>query len=64
MKRWMATVLCMLMLSCCVSAEETVRVHEMIMPRFKDGLGIFRAHLGNDAGLVGAAKYYLDESPY
>lgn len=41
-----------------------VRVHEMIMPRFKDGLGIFRAHLGNDAGLIGAAKYFLDERPY
>lgn len=31
MKRWMAAVLCMLMLSCCVSAEETVRVHEMLL---------------------------------
>ena len=37
------------------------RVSEMIMPRFREGLGIYRAHLSNDAGLIGAAKFFLDE---
>ena len=31
MKRWIAALLCLMMLGCCAAAEETARVHEMIM---------------------------------
>ena len=31
-----------------------------IMPRFRENLRVERASLGNDAGLVGAVRYWLD----
>ena len=36
------------------------RVLRGAMPRFTEALRIERAVLGNDAGLIGAAKFYLD----
>ena len=36
------------------------RVLHGAMPRFSEHLRIERAQLGNDAGLLGAAKFYLD----
>ena len=33
------------------------------MPRFAEDLRIERALLGNDAGLIGAARYLLDYHP-
>ncbi len=36
------------------------RVLETVMPRFAEGLKIERASLGNDAGLIGAAKFFMD----
>jgi len=36
------------------------RVLHGAMPRFTEGLRIERAQLGNDAGLLGAAKFFLD----
>lgn len=36
------------------------RVLSGAMPRFTENLRIERATLGNDAGLIGAAKFYLD----
>ena len=36
------------------------RVLHGAMPRFTENLRIERAQLGNDAGLLGAAKFYLD----
>ncbi|MBQ9951171.1 MAG: ROK family protein [Clostridia bacterium] len=50
-----------------VSAQEELlieplrrRVLETVMPRFAEGLRIERAKLSNDAGLIGAAKFYMD----
>ncbi len=37
------------------------RVQENVMPRFREGLQVERALLGNDAGMVGAVKFWLDE---
>ena len=37
------------------------RVMDMVMPRFGEGLLIESAGLGNDAGLIGAAKFWLDK---
>lgn len=51
-----------------VSAQEEMlmeplrrRMREMVMPRFGEGLLIESAKLGNDAGLIGAAKFFLDK---
>lgn len=50
-----------------VSAQEELllrplraRVLAGVMPRFAEGLRIERAVLGNDAGMIGAAKYFMD----
>ena len=50
-----------------VSAQETLlmaplrsRVLVGVMPRFREGLLVERATLGNDAGLIGAAKFFID----
>ena len=36
------------------------KVHEKVMPRFSEGLEIVPAKLGNDAGLVGAIYYLIE----
>lgn len=36
------------------------KVHEKVMPRFSEGLEIVSAKLGNDAGLVGAIYYLIE----
>ena len=36
------------------------RILKTAMPRFAEGLQIEAATLGNDAGMIGAAKFYLD----
>ena len=36
------------------------RILELVMPRFGEGLLIGPARLGNDAGVVGAVKFWLD----
>lgn len=36
------------------------RVRAGVMPRFAEGLRLEAAMLGNDAGLIGAAKFFLD----
>ncbi len=53
-----------------VSAQETLlmkplreRVLSSVMPRFGEGLLIESASLGNDAGLIGAAKFFMDRKP-
>ena len=50
-----------------VSAQEELlmqplkkRVLKTVMPRFAQGLSIERASLKNDAGLIGAAKFFID----
>lgn len=50
-----------------VSAQEALflaplreRVLAQVMPCFATGLRVERAALGNDAGLVGAAKWWMD----
>ena len=50
-----------------ISAQEALfvepvrrRVLSGVRPRFAEGLRVERAALGNDAGLVGAAKYFMD----
>lgn len=50
-----------------VSAQEELliaplreRVLAQVMPRFAEGLRIEAATLSNDAGLIGAAKFYMD----
>ena len=50
-----------------VSAQEKLlmeplraRVLEQAMPRFAEGLRVERAMLGNDAGMIGAARFFLD----
>ena len=54
-----------------VSAQERLlidplreRVLTQVMPRFAEGLRIERAQLGNDAGLIGAARFLLDRFPH
>ena len=51
-----------------VSAQEELlirplrqRVLNLIMPRFADGLRLEAASLGNDAGMIGALKFWLDQ---
>ena len=36
------------------------RICKNVMPRFAEGLQIEAATLGNDAGMIGAAKFYMD----
>lgn len=36
------------------------KVSEQIMPRFREGLTVEAAALGNDAGVIGAAAYWMD----
>ena len=50
-----------------VSAQEALliaplreRVLRSVMPRFAEGLRLEAATLGNDAGMIGAARFYLD----
>ena len=50
-----------------VSAQEEMliaplraRVRAQVMPRFAEGLQVEAAMLSNDAGLIGAAKFYMD----
>ena len=50
-----------------VSAQEALliaplreRVMRSVMPRFAEGLRLEAATLGNDAGMIGAARFYLD----
>ena len=50
-----------------VSAQEELLIRPLrkevlsrIMPRFRENLRVERASLGNDAGLVGAVRYWLD----
>ena len=38
------------------------RVKAGVMPRFAEHLSIERATLGNDAGMIGAAKWYMERS--
>ncbi|MBR5288026.1 MAG: ROK family protein [Clostridia bacterium] len=52
-----------------VSAQEELlikplkkRVLQTVMPRFGEGLRVESASLGNDAGLIGAAKFFLDRT--
>ena len=52
-----------------VSAQEELliaplrqRVLSQVMPRFTEGLRIEAATLSNDAGLIGAAKFYMDRA--
>ena len=52
-----------------VSAQEELliaplrrRVLAQVMPRFAEGLRVEAATLGNDAGLIGAAKFYMDNA--
>lgn len=52
-----------------VSAQEELliaplrqRVLSLVMPRFTEGLRIEAATLSNDAGLIGAAKFYMDRA--
>lgn len=37
------------------------KTHDITMRRFREGLTIDRAILGNDAGLIGAAKFFMDK---
>ena len=53
-----------------VSAQEALlirplraRILASVMPRFAEGLQIEAATLGNDAGLIGAAKFFMDTHP-
>ena len=57
----------MLLLGGGVSAQEALFVEPLrrrvlcgVRPRFAEGLRIEAAALGNDAGLIGAAKYWMD----
>ena len=52
-----------------VSAQEDLLIRPLreevfarTMPRFREGLSLERASLGNDAGLVGAVCYWLDRT--
>ena len=53
-----------------VSAQEELliaplrqRVLSQVMPRFAEELRVEAATLSNDAGLIGAAKFYMDHAP-
>ena len=37
------------------------KVFGLLMPRFSEGLRLEAAHLGNDAGMIGALKFWLDQ---
>jgi len=37
------------------------KVFGLLMPRFSEGLRLEAALLGNDAGMIGALKYWLDQ---
>ena len=50
-----------------VSVQEALLIHPLeekvlagVMPRFREGLHVRRAMLGNDAGLIGALRFFLD----
>ena len=52
-----------------VSAQEELLIEPLrkkvlatAMPRFAEGLRVERARLANDAGLIGAAKFFMDKS--
>lgn len=52
-----------------VSAQEELllrplreRVLSGVMPRFAEGLEVKRAALGNDAGMIGAVKFFMDRN--
>ena len=52
-----------------VSAQEELLIKPLrrkvlsgAMPRFAEGLQLERAVLGNDAGLIGAAKFFMDQN--
>ena len=52
-----------------VSAQEDLlirplreRVRKLVMPRFGEGLLLEAATLGNDAGMIGAAKFFMDNA--
>lgn len=52
-----------------VSAQEELliaplreKVLHTVMPRFAEGLRVERAKLGNDAGMMGAAKFFMDQT--
>lgn len=52
-----------------VSAQEELlmkplrqRVLSGVMPRFAEGLSVERATLGNDAGMIGAARFFMQHS--
>ena len=60
----------MLLLGGGVSAQQVLfvepvrrRVLAGVRPRFAEGLRVEAATLGNDAGLAGAAKYFMDNRP-
>ena len=38
------------------------RVMHGVMPRFAEHLSVERAILGNEAGMIGAAKWYMERS--
>ncbi len=38
------------------------KVRSTAMPRFAEGLRVEQAKLGNDAGLIGAAKFFMDQT--
>lgn len=51
-----------------VSAQEELlirplreKIRKLLMPRFAEGLRIEAARLGNDAGMIGALKFWLDQ---
>ena len=37
------------------------KIRKLLMPRFAEGLRIEAARLGNDAGMIGALKFWLDQ---
>lgn len=52
-----------------ISAQETLMIRPLVsrvmagvMPRFADNLCIRRAALGNDAGMIGALRFWLDNA--
>ena len=51
-----------------ISAQEELlieplrqRIMDGVMPRFAEGLAVRRAVLGNDAGMIGALRFWLDQ---
>lgn len=52
-----------------VSAQEDLLIKPLrekvlatAMPRFAEGLRVEQAQLANDAGLIGAAKFFMDQT--